>query len=219
MLCVRLAASLESVAKWNSAGQSAAHLTFGEGMRVAFRRAQGTFRIDRVLKFQRPRPQLAELVMDGTQTLSPSNARQLALNLMRAHGLRGWEFAFNRAKRTMGLCRHAEQRIELSVYFVLSNEAAAVRDCILHEIAHALAGSEAGHGPKWRRICHRIGAKPERCGEARMPDGKWWAICPKCQREYTRHRRPGRNLMYCCSDCGWDSGQLKFRAHSHESSR
>ena len=78
--------------------------------------------------------------MDGERLLAPSSARQLAIELMDAHGLRDWSFAFNRAKRTMGLCRHHQRRIELSVYFVLSNDAASVRDCILHEIAHALAG-------------------------------------------------------------------------------
>lgn len=143
--------------------------------------------------------------------LAPSQARDLALRLMAEHRLSGWTFAFNRARRTMGLCRHHEQRIELSVYFVLANDEANVRDCILHEIAHAIAGLEAGHGPRWKQICKRIGAKPERCGEARMPRGRWQAICPACRREYSRHRRPQRHLSYCCSDCGWQSGKLVFK--------
>jgi predicted SprT family Zn-dependent metalloprotease len=151
-------------------------------------------------------------VMDGQSLLAPSSARQLAVELMHAHGLSHWSFAFNRAKRTMGLCRHHDKRIELSVYFVLSNDAESVRDCILHEIAHALAGLEAGHGPKWQRICQRLGAKPERCGDARMPDGRWTAVCPSCQRRYTRHHRPRRHLLYCCCNCGWNTGQLKFRS-------
>lgn len=155
---------------------------------------------------------------DCTGALSPSDARQMALDLLAAHGLRHWTFTFNRAKRTMGLCRHSERRIELSVYFVLANDAAAVRDCILHEIAHAIAGLEEGHGPIWKLICSRIGAKPERCGDARMPDGNWWAVCPNCRRKYTRYRRPGRRHLYCCSDCGWESGQLKFRVRPRASS-
>ena len=154
--------------------------------------------------------------MEGMQILAPSDARRMALELMQQHRLTGWTFAFNRAKRTMGLCRHVERRIELSVYFVLANDADSVRDCILHEIAHAMAGLAEGHGPIWREICRRIGAKPERCGDARMPDGNWWAMCPNCQREYTRHRRPKRNLLYCCSECGWDLGRLKFRSLPRE---
>jgi predicted SprT family Zn-dependent metalloprotease len=136
----------------------------------------------------------------------------MALDLMCQYRLTEWTFAFNRAKRTMGLCRHEERRIELSVYFVLANDAESIRDCILHEIAHALAGCEDGHGPVWREICRRIGAKPERCGDAQMPEGSWSAVCPNCLRQFTRHRRPRRNMAYCCSDCGWERGRLKFRS-------
>ena len=33
-----------------------------------------------------------------------------------------------------------------------------VRDTILHEIAHALAGAKAKHGPAWKAIARRLGA-------------------------------------------------------------
>ena len=67
-------------------------------------------------------------------------------------------FVYNRGKRTLGMCDFTRKRIELSRYFVAHNDEAAVRDPLLHEIAHALAGEKAGHGPKWRRVCERIGA-------------------------------------------------------------
>ena len=35
-----------------------------------------------------------------------------------------------------------------------------VTEVILHEIAHALAGPEAGHGPEWKAIAIRLGARP-----------------------------------------------------------
>ncbi len=35
-----------------------------------------------------------------------------------------------------------------------------VRDTVLHEIAHAIAGPEAGHGPLWKATARRIGATP-----------------------------------------------------------
>jgi predicted SprT family Zn-dependent metalloprotease len=148
--------------------------------------------------------------MEGKLFNAPSEVRRLALDLMSVNGLKEWSFAFNRAKQTMGLCRHDQRRIELSIYFVMANDPASVRDCILHEIAHALAGLKAGHGPNWKRVCRSIGAIPERTGDAKMPDGRWWAICPTCRRRYTRHRRPKRNLRYSCRDCGWEAGRLKF---------
>ena len=33
-------------------------------------------------------------------------------------------------------------------------------DTILHEIAHAIAGVEAGHGPAWKAVAQRLGATP-----------------------------------------------------------
>ena len=35
-----------------------------------------------------------------------------------------------------------------------------IRDTVLHEIAHAIAGHEAGHGPLWKATARRIGATP-----------------------------------------------------------
>ena len=37
---------------------------------------------------------------------------------------------------------------------------AEIRDTILHEIAHALAGPEARHGARWKAIARRIDATP-----------------------------------------------------------
>ena len=38
-----------------------------------------------------------------------------------------------------------------------------VTDTILHEIAHALAGPGAGHGPAWKATASRLGATPKSC--------------------------------------------------------
>lgn len=143
--------------------------------------------------------------------MSPSDASKLARQLMNAHGLNDWRFRFNRRKRAMGLCRYDRKIIELSIHFVLANAQSKVQDTILHEIAHALAGSESGHGPKWQQICKKIGAAPNRLGEAQMPSGKWRAVCPACGFKYTRHRRPAAGSQYSCSDCGPKRGKLIFK--------
>ena len=141
-----------------------------------------------------------------------TDAEDLARRLMRRHGLKDWQFGFNRRKRSMGLCRYTVERIELSSYFVAAHDEPSIRDVILHEIAHALAGHEAAHGPLWRAICSAIGARPERCGEAEMPTGRWLAICPGCRRQFDRIRRPPRNRRYMCPRCGPERGSLVFRA-------
>ncbi len=139
-------------------------------------------------------------------------ASSLARRLMDEHGLQRWAFRFNHRKRALGLCVHHERRIELSLPFVRANDEELVRDTVLHEIAHALAGFDAGHGPVWKEVCRRIGAKPERCcDKAAMPAGTWRAACPSCGREYHRHRRPARHCTYACRACGHERGALTFR--------
>jgi len=136
------------------------------------------------------------------------------MELMARHGLSCWAFRFNRRRRAMGLCHYAHRRIELSLPFVLANGEARVRDTILHEIAHALAGHAAGHGPRWRAICRRIGATSQRCGQATMPQGPWRAACPACNRAFHRHRRPPSHCRYACPHCGPAHGLLTFQ-HIH----
>ncbi len=149
------------------------------------------------------------------------SAGQLAERLMREHALlpgptqprtrKHWTFGFNNRKRCLGLCRFDAKRIELSAAFVQRNDEPAVRDTVLHEIAHALAGPKAGHGQAWKDACVRIGAKPERLDrEADMPAGRWRAACPGCGHEHTRHRRPARGARYHCRACGPGRGPLVF---------
>jgi predicted SprT family Zn-dependent metalloprotease len=143
------------------------------------------------------------------------DASCLAKQLMSKHGLAGWRFGFNRRKRTLGLCRYEEQRIELSLHFVAGNSESAVRDTILHEIAHALAGAQAGHGPRWKRVCQRLGARPERCDrQATMPKGPWRATCRSCGREHARYRRPLTGRTYFCLHCGPRAGLIEFQHRS-----
>jgi predicted SprT family Zn-dependent metalloprotease len=139
------------------------------------------------------------------------DARKLAVELLAAHGLRDWKFRFNRRKRSMGMCFYEPRAIELSVYFVERNEGEEIRDTILHEIAHALVGPGHGHDLVWKRKCIEIGARPKRCGEADMPEGKWQAHCGACGIRYHRYRRPKRMRGWFCRDCGPDRGKLAWR--------
>ena len=140
-----------------------------------------------------------------------NDAAELVKSLMAEHKLRGWVFCYNRGKRTLGMCDFTRKRIELSRYFTAHNDEAAVRDTALHEIAHALAGEKAGHGPKWKAVCKRIGAKPERVDQtAVMPRGHWSATCPNCGAVHRRFRRPLLGRTYVCTHCGQAKGTLRF---------
>jgi predicted SprT family Zn-dependent metalloprotease len=137
--------------------------------------------------------------------------RKLALELMARYRLLEWHFDFNRRKRAMGLCRYSIRTIELSIYLVDRNGLDEIRDTILHEIAHALVGPEHGHDAVWKRKCLEIGAKPERCGQADMPSGRWRARCGNCGQVFARHRRPKRLQGWFCRTCGPQNGGLAWQ--------
>ena len=86
-----------------------------------------------------------------------------ARELMDRHGLRDWSLEFNRTRRQLGACEWETKRIFLSRMHAVQKPPELVTDVILHEIAHALAGPEAGHGPEWKAIAIRLGARPRSC--------------------------------------------------------
>lgn len=90
----------------------------------------------------------------------------LANRLMTEHGIagKGWTFRFDNAKRHMGCCNYSTKTITVSRYFAAEANEAEVRDTILHEVAHVLAGHAAAHQIAWKVIAVRIGATPSACG-------------------------------------------------------
>jgi predicted SprT family Zn-dependent metalloprotease len=135
----------------------------------------------------------------------------LARQLIEKHGLNGWAFRFNKNKRRLGVCRQDEKCIELSEHYVMRNSDAHVLDTILHEIAHALVGTEHGHDHVWKKMCLKIGCSPTSCSAtADMPEGYWQARCPGCYTTFARHRRPKRVRGRYCVDCGPEMGRLVF---------
>lgn len=92
-----------------------------------------------------------------------ANVTAQARELMDRNGLRNWSLRFNNAQRQLGACRWQKREIILSRPQTLKRTQEEVTDTILHEIAHALAGPRAGHGPKWKSIASRLGARPKSC--------------------------------------------------------
>lgn len=103
-------------------------------------------------------------------------AYRFAREKMTEHGLfaKGWEFEMTSSKRVFGTAsygrRHGKFRkiIRLSRPLTVLNADKwdEIADTVLHEIAHALDFEERGtmdHGFNWKKICVRVGAKPERC--------------------------------------------------------
>jgi predicted SprT family Zn-dependent metalloprotease len=148
---------------------------------------------------------------ERTQSPLALRVRQAAVHLLRHHGLGDWSFAFNRRKQTMGLCRYGAKTIELSICFVECNSPEEILDTLLHEIAHALVGPKHAHDRVWQNTCLEIGARPERCGQAFMPAGRWQAECGACGRRFDRYRKPKRPRGWFCGRCGRERGKLVWR--------
>lgn len=142
-----------------------------------------------------------------------ADAQALALLHMEAHGLlqQGWVFKFDvRATRRFGQCRVVKRRFDslvlsrtlsLSAPLTRLNAEKEVEDTILHEVAHALAGLDADHGPAWKACASRLGARPEACYRpkehgVKVPY-KWEAFCPGCHEVRQQAMRPPKRVQSC----------------------
>ena len=128
------------------------------------------------------------------------DAHEAAAELKRLHGLKGWLFTFDGAVRRFGSCDYNTKTITLSRKLTRLNDEATVRNVVLHEIAHALAGPRAGHGPAWRAQAEGIGCDARRCcdEEVSFPPAKFKGTCPSCGTEALTFRRRASACLRCC---------------------
>lgn len=85
--------------------------------------------------------------------------------LMNKHNLidNGWSYGFNYRKTSLGITLYKTKTIELSYIFINKVNKDEIINTILHEIAHALVGHKAGHGPIWKEKALSIGCNAQRC--------------------------------------------------------
>ena len=91
-----------------------------------------------------------------------------------------------------------------------------MRDTILHEIAHAIAGVRNGHNHVWKSVCRRIGADPKRLDRtATVPPAPFEIFCPLCDTVVARrYRRVNESVLgrMGCGRCGrFSLGELVVR--------
>jgi predicted SprT family Zn-dependent metalloprotease len=126
---------------------------------------------------------------------------QLAKDKMQELGLdSSWEFVFDSAKQRAGLCNYSDHKISLSKYIVEYHSIDQSEQVILHEIAHAIAGKSAGHGPNWKNTAKSIGYKAEKFTGKEIAEqtAKWIGECRNGHRHY-RFKSPKAKLscLYC----------------------
>lgn len=95
--------------------------------------------------------------------MDKSKCYRIATDLILKHGLQGWRFKQSRSARALGSCKYKGKFICVSKYYIEKMSEEEFIETVLHEIAHAIAGHSAGHGPIWKAAAIKIGAKPETC--------------------------------------------------------
>ena len=132
--------------------------------------------------------------------------KEFAIMELKKWGLTGshnndWCFVWDtKAVRRYGQCRYHKQEISVSKQLANLNSIEESKDVVLHEIAHALTGIGHGHDAVWKRMCVKVGARPERCytpeskgGNVKTVQGKYNVINKDTgQVYYSYHRRPKR---------------------------
>jgi predicted SprT family Zn-dependent metalloprotease len=135
--------------------------------------------------------------------MNASEAVEFAQELAVDYGLRDWKVELDNAVRRFGCCHHSRKLITLSRHLIGLNDQVQVLDTILHEIAHALAGPGAHHGPEWKRVARAIGCSAERCYSESViqPSPRYFLRCSHCGHTAKRVRAPRQKLAcgICCS--------------------
>lgn len=120
--------------------------------------------------------------------------------LIRLHLDDSWSFQFDHAKTRAGLCNFTQKRIQVSRHIALRSEDDDIHQVLLHEVAHAIAGPDAGHGPRWRKVAADLGYEGGRTHDGPTPTelAPWVGTCPNGHTTY-RYRKPTRPSS--CGQC------------------
>ena len=144
--------------------------------------------------------------------MNTTEAKTMIAAAMREHGLldEGWTWKWDRGVRRMGCCHYGPRRLTFSRALFERNTPERCLDTVLHEIAHALVGHSAGHGPRWKAMVASIGGTPRACfteSDTNTVPAKWLGRCG-CGREWKRHRlaqnvRHGASCPSCRGGITW----------------
>lgn len=132
-------------------------------------------------------------------------------HLLNQHGLSHWKVQFGTAYTQLGSCNYKTQTLRFSKRFAAVQSWEDIYDTILHEVAHAIAGYDAGHGYTWRRIARDLGlANPTSGVRTNIKFEKpWVGTCPNGHTT-TMARAPQRVRSCTKSSCGNGAFNAKY---------
>ena len=140
----------------------------------------------------------------------------MARDLMSKHSeLDLWRFSFENYKKSFGRCNYTTRTISISSYLCDSMTDIAIKDTLIHEIAHALTRGH-GHDNVWRRKCAELGGVPERTAstsksliEGAILQSKYTLTCPCCGYKIPKHRAIKHSIS--CGICHPGGYNEKFK--------
>ena len=159
----------------------------------------------------RNRGKLAGTVLDFIATLDDISDR--ALDLIDAAGVAELPVYWNsRFGTTGGRCFYnVNGALYIDLNPTLRDEGPeALRNTFLHEVAHAVAGRGANHGPAWKRVHRALGGNAHRthkyealAANRRPSSQKLVGYCADCAEQLFRVQRlkPGRTYRHT-GGCG-----------------
>ena len=136
--------------------------------------------------------------------MKASEAQALANQLMKQYLSPDWHFMWMNTKRSCARCSFRFRLIELNSTYIQFAPDDDIKNSILHEIAHAIAGPAAGHGWAWKIACRQVGCAGDRLARGEhidnfvMSQAKYVADCP-CGVPHIRNRKA--TGIYTCSQC------------------
>ena len=128
-------------------------------------------------------------------------ATKMANELMGQHLSSDWRFVLDNARTRGGECNGMKHTISMSRNLIPLWSEEDVRETLLHEIGHALAGTREGHNHAWKAAVRSIGGHPSRTHDKEVVQGRWKFVCPNGHAHY-KHRRPAYNRRpSSCAKC------------------
>jgi predicted SprT family Zn-dependent metalloprotease len=131
--------------------------------------------------------------------------------------LEQWQFGFDSAKRRAGLCNYTDKRITISRYLVDIHTVDETMQVVLHEVAHAMSGKQAGHSKVWLATAKSIGYRAEKFTGKEIAEetAAWVGSCPKGHRHY-RYRQPKTPMSCGVCNKGYSRANLIIWQHRDE---
>ena len=135
---------------------------------------------------------------------------QMTRELLDEHGVDGFDVKMNgRLTRSIGRTNFTKHVIEFSSQLAAVNDRSVLENTARHEVAHAIAGYRAAHGPEWKAACRLTGAKPVACTDAQSIQGvgSWEAWCAGCEKKLDQRKRmPKSRLGWTHQKSACDAG-------------